>query len=335
MKAKYWKKIDENSLMCELCPRYCVIKNNGTGYCKARAEKNGKLVSLVYGRPAAIAVDPIEKKPLYHFLPGSKTLSIGTIGCNMGCLFCQNHHLSRADVNSNYYAEISPDEIVTKARVLGCPSIALTYNDPTVFYEYAMDIAIRAKEEGIKVILVTAAFINEKPRRELYSIVDAINVDLKAFSNHFYKKFARADLQIILDSLEYICSQGQIWLEITNLLIPGENDSTDEIKKMTSWISRHLSNKIPIHFSAFHPAWKMTNKSSTPKQTLETARKIAIDNGLENVYTGNVHDSEGSNTYCPRCRAVVIKREGFSISDLHIDIRGNCMDCKQEIDGIF
>ncbi|MBU1704535.1 MAG: AmmeMemoRadiSam system radical SAM enzyme [Nanoarchaeota archaeon] len=318
--ALYWEVKEKDVVQCLLCPKLCVIKEGGKGQCHVRQNIKGKLYSMVYGKPCAIAVDPIEKKPLYHFLPGSTAFSVGTIGCNLHCRFCQNWETSQAYPEDFEFKDVSPDEIVKQAKKSGCESIAYTYNDPVVFYEYALDIAKKAK--GLRNIIVCNGFINQEPLKEWCKHIDAANIDLKAFDDKFYRENTTAWLNPILESLKTIKKMG-VWLEITNLIIPGLNDDMKKIKKMCAWIFENLGSDVPLHFTAFYPCYQMMDRPRTPAVTLMEAMKVALRAGLNYVYVGNVDPGEGSNTYCPKSKKLAVSRYGFSILQNHIK-EGRC-----------
>lgn len=331
--AAWWRR-EKNKILCTLCPRYCTIGEGQNGFCFIRKNIKGKLYSIGYGRPTGFAIDPIEKKPLNHFLPGSQILSFGTAGCNLGCKFCQNWTMSKAktDDRNSFYA--SPADVVQLAKKQEVPSIAFTYNDPTIFGEYVIDISKIAREENIKSVMVTAGYIDKKARKEVYKFIDAANVDLKAFSETFYHKLTFSHLENILDTLFWIKNETDVWLEITTLLIPEENDSHDEIKQMIDWILKNLGDAVPLHFTAFHPDFKMRNKQRTPSETLFSARKLALQSGIKYCYTGNIQHPEGATTFCPNCNAKLIERDWHTV--LQINLNGNkCINCGKEIDGIF
>ncbi len=332
--AKWWEIADNGKILCTLCPRYCTIGEGQKGFCFVRENIDGKLYSTGYGRPTGFAIDPIEKKPLNHFLPGTDILSFGTAGCNLGCKFCQNWTMSKAEIDEINSLEASPEDVIRLAKRYKVPSIAYTYNDPTIFGEYVIDISRLAKEEGIKSVMVTAGYIDKKARKDVYKYIDAANVDLKAFSETFYRKLTFSHLDNILDTLIWLKNETEIWLEITTLLIPDENDSPEEIKQMCNWILVNLGENVPLHFTAFHPDFKMRDKPATPISTLESARNIALKMGIHFCYVGNVHDLEGQTTYCPNCGQVLIKRDWHSIM-INKLIEGKCFNCGTKIAGIF
>ncbi len=326
--ALYWKK-EGKAVRCELCPRNCLIKEDSRGFCGARKNINGKLFSLVYANPSSLAVDPIEKKPLFHFLPNSKSFSVGTFGCNLGCLHCQNFEISREDPEK-HSADVSPARIVELAVNEGCKSISYTYNEPTIFFEYLVDIAKLAKKAGLKNIIVSNGYINQKPLKELIKHIDGANIDLKSFNNDFYKKICSAELDPVLETLKTL-NKSKVWFEITNLIIPTKNDNLDEIKELCSWIKTNLGTDHPLHFSAFFPTHKLIDVPPTTEQFLHKARDVAIDIGLKHVYIGNVRTD--TNTMCSKCKKVVIERAYFTA---HSKLKnGKCPYCKEELAGVF
>ncbi|MGB1801306.1 MAG: AmmeMemoRadiSam system radical SAM enzyme, partial [Gammaproteobacteria bacterium] len=284
VKTKYWHKLDDGRVQCDLCPRECKLKNGQSGLCFVRACMNDEIVLTTYGRSSGFCIDPIEKKPLNHFYPGTPVLSFGTAGCNLACKFCQNWDISKSRQMDTLADAASPKTLALAAKRTGCKSIAFTYNDPVIFHEYAIDVAQACHEQDIKTVAVSAGYVMPEPRKEFYQYIDAVNIDLKAFTEDFYHKITGSHLA----SLKYIKQETNVWLEITTLIIPGENDSEKEMNEMTEWIFTELGPDVPLHFSAFHPDWKMRDKSRTPLQTLKKARSIAILNGLDYVYTGNV-----------------------------------------------
>ena len=333
-KAKWWELQSNGKILCTLCPRYCTIGEGQKGFCYIRENIDNKLYSIGYGRPTGFAVDPIEKKPLSHFLPGTNVLSFGTAGCNLGCKFCQNWTMSKSRIDEINSQEATPEEVVTLAKKYKTPSIAYTYNDPTIFGEYVIDISQIAREEKIKNVMVTAGYIDKNARKDVYKYIDAANVDLKAFTEMFYHKLTFSHLNDILDTLLWIKNETNIWLEITTLLIPGENDSSEEIKQLSNWIVKNLSENVPLHFTAFHPDFKMKDKVRTPSTTLDLARNIATKEGINYCYVGNVHNVEGQTTYCPNCNEPVIIRDWHSVLNIEV-INGNCSNCGEKIAGVF
>jgi pyruvate formate lyase activating enzyme len=303
--------------------------------CFVRA-RNGESIDLAtYGRSSGFCIDPIEKKPLNHFHPGSAVLSFGTAGCNLACKFCQNWDISKSRQADTLADEASPDQIARAATRLGCRSIAFTYNDPIIFLEYAVDVAEACHAVGVKTVAVTSGYICEKPREEFFRHMDAANIDLKAFTDRFYRDLCAGDLQPVLDTLLYLANQEHIWFEITNLIIPGENDSDEELEGLTSWVAANLGPGVPVHFSAFHPSWKMLDKPATPPATLTRARDIAIKNGLRYVYTGNVHDERGGSTYCHQCGERLIGRDWYAMTAWNLTDEGACGNCGATCGGVF
>lgn len=299
-----------------------------------RARQNDQIVLTTYGRSSGFCIDPIEKKPLNHFLPGTPVLSFGTAGCNLGCRFCQNWDISKSREIDTLTDEASPEAIAKTAKLYGCQSVAFTYNDPVIFLEYAVDVAKACHKEGLKAVAVTAGEISPEARKEFYDCMDAANVDLKAFTEDFYQRVCAGKLQPVLDTLKYLRHETKVWFEITTLLIPEENDSSEEIEAMTKWIFKTLGPQVPLHFSAYHPDFKMT-RPHTPKETLIRARDIAIKNGLKFVYVGNVHHKSNDSTYCPGCGELVIGRDWYELSDWNLNDRGQCLFCRTQIPGVF
>ncbi len=333
--TKYWHATRDGHIQCDVCPRACKLKDGQRGLCFVRACEDKKIVLTTYGRSSGYCIDPVEKKPLNHFLPGTPILSFGTAGCNLACKFCQNWDISKSRELDTLMDQASPERIAFAAQQLGCKSIAFTYNDPTVFLEYAIDCAKAAHEIGVKAVAVTAGYICPEPRKELYQYMDAANVDLKGFTEDFYHKICGGHLQDVLDTLVYLKNETKVWFEVTTLLIPGENDSEAEIDAMTKWYKENLGVEVPLHFTAFHPDWKMMDKPHTPPETLTMAREIALRNGLHYVYTGNVHDTVGSSTYCIQCKECVVKRDWYNILAYNLTDEGKCKFCNNQIPGIF
>ena len=332
--ARWWEPAKNNKILCTLCPRYCKIGWGQVGFCYIRQNIEGKLYSIAYGHPTGFAVDPIEKKPLNHFYPGSNILSFGTAGCNLGCRFCQNWNMSKAKFDELNALSVSPEEVVALAKKHQTPAIAYTYNEPTIFGEYVIDISKIAHAEGIKSVMVTAGYIDKKARKDVYQYIDAANVDLKAFNEDFYYKLTLSHLQDILDTLIWLKKETNVWIELTTLLIPGENDSADELKQMCDWIVNHLGESVPLHFTAFHPDYKMTDKPQTPLATLKNARKIAITSGIRYCYLGNIIDRESQTTYCPNCHTPLIERDWYSIGVNNLK-DNKCNKCDTKIAGLF
>ncbi len=333
--TKYWHVIEDGRIQCDLCPRFCKLHEGQHGLCFVRARQNHQIVLTTYGRSSGYCVDPIEKKPLNHFLPGTPILSFGTAGCNLACKFCQNWDISKAR-ETDVLADQAPPELIARAaKKLGCSSVAYTYNDPVIFMEYAIDAAKACRTLGIKSVAVTAGYITEEPRKEFFSYMDAANVDLKAFTEQFYHKICGGHLQPVLDTLKYLKHETNVWFEITTLLIPGENDSDQELEEMTRWVVENLGPDVPHHFTAFHPDWKMLDKPPTPPETLTRARRIAMKNGIRYAYTGNVRDVEGGSTYCHQCGKKLIGRDWYVITEWHLTDDGHCQSCSTRCAGVF
>ncbi|MCW8889788.1 MAG: AmmeMemoRadiSam system radical SAM enzyme [Sedimenticola sp.] len=333
--TRFWHRLDDGRVQCDLCPRACRLKEGQQGLCFVRACSNGEVVLTTYGRSSGFCVDPIEKKPLNHFYPGSSVLSFGTAGCNLSCRFCQNWDMSKSREMDTLAASASPETIAREAARLKCKSVAFTYNDPVIFHEYAIDTAIACHEQGIKTVAVTAGYISPEPRVEFFQYIDAANVDLKSFNERFYHKLTGAHLQPILDTLIYLKESTAVWFELTTLLIPGENDSDPELDAMTQWVVTHLGPDVPMHFTAFHPDWKMRDHPPTPSATLSRARKVALANGVRYAYTGNVHDSEGGSTWCHHCHQLLIERDWYELGAWHLTADGRCDRCGTVCAGQF
>ncbi len=333
--TKHWHALDDGRVQCDVCPRACRLHEGQRGLCFVRARQDDQIVLTTYGRSSGFCVDPIEKKPLNHFLPGSSVLSFGTAGCNLACRFCQNWDISKSRETDTLADVASPADIASAAAALGCRSVAFTYNDPVIFMEYAIDIAQACRERGIKSVAVTAGYMCAEPRAEFYSFMDAANVDLKAFTDDFYHRICSGHLQPVLETLEYLKHETSVWLEITNLLIPGLNDSSEEIDAMTRWVVEHLGSDVPLHFTAFHPDWKMRDRPPTPPQTLTRARQIARGNGVRYAYTGNVHDAAGGSTYCHGCGELLIERDWYELGRWTLTAKGTCSGCGTACSGVF
>lgn len=332
--AKWWEPTENDRILCTLCPRFCKLKDGQVGFCYIRQNIGGQLYATAYGKSTGFAIDPIEKKPLNHFYPGTPIMSFGTAGCNLGCRFCQNWHMSKAKLVEKQSVSASPSQVVDLAVQNDCPSIAMTYNDPTIFGEYVIDISKHARERGVKNVLVTAGYITPEARKEVYEYVDAVNVDLKAFTETFYQKLTFSHIEPVLDTLKWLKEETDIWFEITNLMIPTHNDGWKETHQMCEWIMTHLGPDVPLHFTAFHPDFKMQDLPRTPQETLNRARRIAQSAGIHHVYVGNVHDKSGQTTYCPTCQAALIERDWHRI--LAYRLNGNrCPECSTEIQGHF
>jgi pyruvate formate lyase activating enzyme len=333
--GRWWHRLDDGRIQCDLCPRDCRLHEGQRGACFVRARVGDAMVLTTYGRSSGFCADPIEKKPLNHFLPGSAVLSFGTAGCNLACKFCQNWDISKSRDMDRLMDEASPRAIALAAAESGCRSVAFTYNDPVIFAEYAMDAADACHEEGILAVAVTAGYISPDARREFYSKMDAANVDLKGFTDEFYVKLTGARLAPVLDTLVYLRHETRVWFEITTLLIPGRNDSPEEVRAMSKWIMRELGPDAPLHFTAFHPDFKMTDLAPTPASTLTRSRRIAMEEGLRYVYTGNVHDRDGGTTFCPQCGAALIVRDWHRIEAYRLTASGHCPGCGTAIPGRF
>lgn len=331
----YWHALADGRVQCDVCPRYCKLHPGQRGLCFVRANQADQIVLTSYGRSSGFCIDPIEKKPLNHFLPGTPVLSFGTAGCNLACKFCQNWDISKSREWDTLAAKASPETIAQAAVASGCRSVAYTYNDPVIFMEYAMEVAAACRPHGIRSVAVTAGYQCDAPRREFYQWMDAANVDLKAFSEAFYWKLTGGHLQPVLDALLYLKQETTVWFEITVLLIPGENDSEAELEALTQWVVTHLGPAVPLHFTAFHPAWKMLDKSRTPAATLSKARQIALKNGVYYAYTGNVHDAAGGSTYCPHCGECLIGRDWYELSTWNLTPAGACRGCGTVCAGVF
>ncbi|HEY9198387.1 MAG TPA: AmmeMemoRadiSam system radical SAM enzyme [Gammaproteobacteria bacterium] len=333
--TKYWHKLDDGRVQCDLCPRFCKLHAGQRGLCFVRANQNDTIVLTSYGRSSGYCIDPIEKKPLNHFLPGTPVLSFGTAGCNLACKFCQNWDISKSREIDTLADQASPEKIARVAAELGCRSVAYTYNDPVIFHEYAIDVAQACHARGIKSVAVTAGYVTAAPRKEFYQYMDAANVDLKAFTEDFYHKLTGAHLQPVLETLEYLKHETRVWFEITTLLIPGHNDSSGEIEALCKWVVKQLGPDVPLHFTAFHPDWKMLDIPPTPAATLTRAREIALANGVHYAYTGNVHDNAGGSTYCHQCGSLLIGRDWYVLSDWNLTAEGHCKTCGTPLAGIF
>lgn len=331
----HWHGLDDGRVQCDVCPRLCKLHDGQRGLCFVRGAQNGQIVLTTYGRSSGFCVDPIEKKPLNHFLPGTPIFSFGTAGCNLACKFCQNWDISKSRETDTLADAASPEQIAETAQKLGCKSVAYTYNDPIVFMEYAIDVAKACHARDIKSVAVTSGYMCDAPRREFFAHMDAANVDLKAFTDSFYRKICGGQLQDVLDTLVYLKNETSVWTEITTLLIPGENDSDEEIDAMTRWGVKELGPDVPWHFTAFHPDWKMLGYLPTPPATLTRARRIAMNNGVRYAYTGNVHDKAGGSTYCHHCGKLLIGRDWYVLSEWNLTPDGRCTACNTPCAGIF
>lgn len=335
VKTKYWHQLADGRIQCDLCPRECKLKNGQAGLCFVRACEDDQIVLTTYGRSSGFCIDPIEKKPLNHFYPGTPVLSFGTAGCNLACKFCQNWDISKSRQMDTLADAASPEALARAAKKTGCRSIAFTYNDPVIFHEYAIDVAAACHESDIKTVAVSAGYVSTEPRVEFYKHIDAVNIDLKAFTEAFYHRITGSHLEAVLETLVYLKHETNVWIEITNLVIPGENDSEKEINQMTEWIYTELGPDVPLHFSAFHPDWKMRDKPRTPIESLHKARSIAILNGLNYVYTGNVHDQAGDTTFCHYCGEELIIRDWYEIKTWNMQELGRCPKCDSTCAGVF
>jgi pyruvate formate lyase activating enzyme len=333
--GRWWRRLDDGRIQCDLCPRECRLHEGQRGACFVRARVGDAMVLTTYGRSSGFCVDPIEKKPLNHFLPGSAVLSFGTAGCNLACKFCQNWDISKSRDMDRLMDAATPVAIARAAGEAGCRSVAFTYNDPVIFAEYAIDSADAARAAGLASVAVTAGYISPAARAEFYANKDAANVDLKGFTDEFYVKLTGARLAPVLDTLVYLKHETDVWFEITTLLIPTRNDSDADNRAMAQWIYRELGPDVPLHFTAFHPDFKMTDLPPTPGATLTRMRRIALDEGLNYVYTGNVHDAEGGTTFCPKCRAALIVRDWYRIESYRLTDDGKCPECSTQIPGRF
>jgi pyruvate formate lyase activating enzyme len=333
--TKYWHALPDGRVQCDVCPRACKLHEGQRGVCFVRARENDEVVLTTYGRSSGFCIDPVEKKPLNHFLPGSAVLSFGTAGCNLACRFCQNWDISKSKELDTLADQASPAVLATAARDLGCRSVAFTYNDPTIFLEYAIDVADACRAVGVAAVAVTAGYICPEPRREFYAHLDAANVDLKGFTDDFYRHTCGGHLRDVLDTLVYLVHETDVWVELTTLLIPGKNDSPEELDAMTKWVAAELGPDVPMHFTAFHPDFKMLDTPPTPPATLTRARAIALDNGIRFAYTGNVHDRDGGSTTCPNCQALVIERDWYVLGRYALDDSGACRACGAPIPGRF
>lgn len=333
--ARYWHMLDDGRMQCDLCPRDCKLHSGQRGACFVRMRENDQMILTTYGRSSGFCIDPIEKKPLNHFYPGSSVLSFGTAGCNLACKFCQNWDISKSKDMDHLMDQASPEAIAAAAEDYDCKSVAFTYNDPVIFAEYAMDVADACHERGIKTVAVSAGYMHAIPRRDFYEKIDAANIDLKASTEDFYYRLTGSELQPVLNTLRYLKHETKVWLEITTLLIPGHNDSDQELTAMCRWIKNELGVDVPLHFSAFHPDYKMPDIPATPPGTLIRAREIGMREGLQFVYTGNVHNQQGDTTFCPNCKAALIIRDWYQIKHYRLTKDGCCPDCSTAIKGCF
>jgi pyruvate formate lyase activating enzyme len=333
--TRYWHALDDGRLQCDVCPRACKLRDGQRGVCFVRGRTEDQVVLTTYGRSSGYCLDPIEKKPLNHFLPGSSVLSFGTAGCNLACRFCQNWDISKSKEIDRLADAAAPDAIAAAAADLEARSVAFTYNDPIIFLEYAIDTAIACREAGVRTVAVTAGYVCDEPRRDLFEHIDAANIDLKGFTEEFYRHTAMGALEPVLETIEYVVNETDTWVELTTLLIPDHNDSDEELDRMTTWVVEHLGPDVPMHFTAFHPDYKMLDVPRTPSETLTRARRTALANGVRYAYTGNVHDTEGGSTICPACSAPVVERDWYVIEDYRLDGGGRCERCGTQIAGRF
>ena len=331
--AYFYRKLEESEVQCLMCPRKCLVVEGARGVCRNRENRGGTLYALTYGRPCVISVEPIEKAPFFHFIPGHKRLCVATVGCNLRCKYCQNWHISQKRVEEVSHYNLSPEEIVEIAKKEGVKSICFTFSEPTAFYEYMYDIARLAKENGLMTSMVSNGFINPEPLRQLIEVMDAVKIDLKGFSEDFYQEVCFGKLEPVLNTLGILKEEG-MWLEIVNLVVPPLNDDANEIKKMCQWIKKNLGDEVPLHFIRFFPRYKLTHLPATPVETLEKAIEIAKDVGLKYVYIGNVSGHKYNFTYCPKCGRCLMKRMGFFLLDNNI-LNGSCKFCGQKIPGIW
>jgi len=333
--TKYWHALSDGRIQCDLCPRACKLREGQRGVCFVRGRLEDQVVLTSYGRSSGFCVDPIEKKPLNHFLPGSSVLSFGTAGCNLACRFCQNWDISKSKEIDTLADAASPTDLANAAQRLGCRSVAFTYNDPVIFHEYAIDVADACHEAGINAVAVSAGYVCPDPRTEFYSHIDAANIDLKAFSEEFYRHVCGGHLEAVKDTLRYVRQETSVWLEVTTLLIPGLNDSDAEVDSLASWVASDLGRDVPLHFSAFHPDYKLLDRPQTPPSTLSRARRRALAAGLSHVYTGNVHDRDGSSSYCTGCGQLVVERDWYAIGRYGLSDDGRCIGCGTQLVGVF
>ncbi len=333
--TQYWHRLDDGRVQCDVCPRECKLKEGQQGLCFVRACENGQVVLTTYGRSSGFCIDPIEKKPLNHFLPGAPVLSFGTAGCNLTCKFCQNWDMSKSREVDTLASKASPEGIANRAEEYGCRSVAYTYNDPVIFLEYADDAAAACRERGIKNVAVTAGYVSPGARERLFRNMDAANIDLKAFTDGFYHRLCGGHLQNVLDNLIWLRNETDVWIELTTLIIPGENDSPEELDRMSAWVAEHLGPQTPMHFSAFHPDFKMLDYPSTRPETLVLARDLALRNGIRYAYLGNVRHPAGESTWCHHCGGLLIERSGYRIGAWNLTREDDCAHCGTPCAGVF
>ena len=333
--TQYWHALGDGRIQCDVCPRKCKLQEGQRGLCFVRGRLNDAVVLTTYGRSSGFCVDPIEKKPLNHFLPGTPTLSFGTAGCNLACKFCQNWDISKSREIDTLADGAKPEQVALIAQKLGCRSVAFTYNDPVIFMEYAIDIAQACKAIGLATVAVTAGYISPEPRAEFFRHMDAANVDLKAFSEEFYWNITKSHLKDVLETLKYLKAENSTWFELTNLVIPGENDSEAEFDDMTAWVVEYLGPEVPMHFTAFHPDYRMKDKPNTPPETLNLARRTARKNGVRHAYIGNVSDCGRASTYCYNCNTLLIGRDRYTLTHWGLSQTGKCPQCGTPCAGVF
>ncbi len=333
--ARYWHWLEDGRVQCDLCPRLCKLQEGQRGLCFVRGRAGDQVLLTTYGRSSGFCIDPIEKKPLNHFLPGTPVMSFGTAGCNLTCKFCQNWDISKSREIDTLADAASPELLAEAARRTGCRSVAYTYNDPVIFLEYAVDVADACRERGVKNVAVTAGYITPEPRVEFFDHMDAVNVDLKAFTESFYMRLCSSSLAPVLETLKYLKQETDVLVELTTLLIPGENDSESEIEEMTQWVLEELGPDVPMHFTAFHPDYRMLEKGNTPDASVIRARNIAVKNGIHYAYTGNIHDLETGSTYCHDCGTRLIGRDWHMISEWQLTDEGKCQSCGAPCAGVF
>jgi pyruvate formate lyase activating enzyme len=335
VKTRHWHRLEDGRVQCDICPRFCKLHAGQRGLCFIRQNLDNEIVMTSYGRSSGFAIDPIEKKPLNHFLPGTPVLSFGTAGCNLACKFCQNWDISKSRELDTLMSRASPEAIARAALEHDCVSVAYTYNDPVIFHEYAIDTAQACRDLGIKSVAVSAGYVCPEPRAEFYQWMDAANIDLKAFTERFYHQITGGHLEPVLETLKYIKHETPVWLELTTLIIPGENDSEAELEEMAQWVVENLGPDVPMHFSAFHPDWKMRDKPHTSLASLLLARSVALKNGVRYAYVGNVHDKLASSTYCHSCGSLLIGRDWYDLDEWNLDASGNCRFCGERCAGVF
>ena len=333
--GRFWHRLEDGRIQCDLCPRFCKLQEGQRGLCFVRARKDDGIILTTWGRSSGFCIDPIEKKPLNHFLPGTPVLSFGTAGCNLTCKFCQNWDISKSREWDTLADQAAPETIARAAAETGCRSVAFTYNDPVIFHEYALDVAAACQARNIKTVAVSAGYVTAEPRAEFYRGIDAVNIDLKAFTETFYRDLCSAELEAIKETLIYLTRETDVWVEITTLLIPGHNDGPEEIAALCDWVVTDLGPDIPIHFSAFHPDWKMTDVPATPPESLFRARRIAVEAGLRYPYVGNIHDPGRDSTYCHMCGTRVIERDWYQLGEWRLDAAGACPECGTVCAGVF